>query len=57
MSTSKLALIFASLALALAWAVTTPAANAAEIQTAPHGAAGINREPRPPTGTAPTTSG
>ena len=33
MSTSKLALIFASRALALAWAVTTPAANAAEIQT------------------------
>lgn len=32
MSTPKLALIFASLALALAWAVTTPAANAAEIQ-------------------------
>ena len=32
MSTSKLTLIIASLALALAWAVTSSAANAAEIQ-------------------------
>lgn len=33
MSTSKLTLIIASLALALAWAVTASAANAAEVQT------------------------
>jgi hypothetical protein len=32
MTTAKLTLIFASLALALAWAVTASAANAAEMQ-------------------------
>lgn len=33
MSTSKLTLIIASLALALAWAVTSSAASTAELQT------------------------
>ena len=50
MSTSKLTLIIASLALALAWAVTASAANAAEVQTCSAWCAGQQSRPHSPHG-------
>ena len=50
MSTSKLTLIIASLALALAWAVTASAANTAEVQTGFAWCAGQQSRPHSPHG-------